>query len=85
MDYHFERTLTTEEWIKRLQNVTGAPRWFIDEIWDNADIDMLLESENEKEYEESLNELKNDIEMRIKMLQKIKDNLDNIPFEKLKR
>lgn len=77
--------MTRNEWINKLQNETRVPRWLIDEIWGDADIDILVECETEKDYKECLEELKNDVELRIAILQEIKVGLDNIPFEKPKR
>lgn len=77
--------MTRNEWMNNLQGLTRVPRWLIEEVWSKADIDTLVESETEKEYRECVDEFKYDVELRIKMLQKIRENLDNIPFEKPKR
>ena len=80
-----DKHITRNEWVNNLQDLTRVPSWLIEEVWSKADIETLVECETEKEYQECIDEFKYDVELRIKMLQKIKENLNNIPFEKPKR
>ena len=43
--------MTRTEWVNRLSKDSKVPKWMIETLWTEADIDMLLESETEEEYE----------------------------------
>ena len=67
--------MTRTEWVNRLSKDSKVPKWMIETLWTEADIDMLLESETEEEYERELKTLEGDIDLFIEYLKRLKTNL----------
>lgn len=64
--------MTSTEWINEVRKGSKVPMWMIELIWTKADINILLETENDKEYNECLEELIGDIDLYIEYLNRLK-------------
>ena len=64
--------MTSTEWINEVRKGSKVPMWMIELIWTKADINILLETENDKEYNKCLEELISDIDLYIEYLNRLK-------------
>lgn len=71
---------TTAEWKNELSRKTKAPRWMIESIWSDAEIDMALDIE--EEYADTIEVFRRDVKVWIEYLEKIEKALPTITLDK---
>lgn len=64
--------MTSTEWLNTVKKEAKVPQWMIDQLWTKADIDLLIESESDDEYNENLEYLITDIDLYIEYLNRLK-------------
>lgn len=71
---------TVAEWKNELSRKTKAPRWMIESIWSDAEIDMALDIE--EEYTDTIEVFRRDVKVWIEYLEKIEKALPTITLDK---
>lgn len=74
--------MTRNEWKNELSKKSRAPKWIIESIWSDADIDELLEAETNEEYLQDRMTFKEDVDLWIENLERIKKMLPTMAFDK---
>ena len=64
--------MTSTEWLNTVKKEAKVPTWMIDKLWTKTDIDLLIESESDDEYNENLEYLISDIDLYIEYLNRLK-------------
>lgn len=76
--------MTANEWVEKVANKTGLPWKVIYDMWGLEIEEFLINAENEKEYNETLDQFVDDIKLEINKLIALREAIEDITYEEVK-
>ena len=76
--------MTANEWVEKVANKAGLPWKVIYDMWGLEIEEFLINAENEKEYNETLDQFVDDIKLEINKLIALREAIEDITYEEVK-